>query len=567
MIKKYPSPILAFFGPEEFLQSYLEYIERENLIERLWRQDWTLWSQSPEGITNRLGWLEAPQKLVIHLPSINQFVSNFKTTKLSKALLVGMGGSSLAPKVLNNFFPSKPDYFSLEILDSTVPKEIILKEISCPPAKTIYLVSSKSGTTTETNCLFHYFFTRVLTELGEKEAPSHFMAITYPSTPLVTKAQTLGFAKIWLAEPNVGGRFSALTVFGLVPAALKGIDISELIESAQKMIIDCQKEKASQNPGAMLAAFLASVEALGRNKLLLYLEPSLEGLGEWIEQLVAESTGKLKKGLLPVIGQEELLPLINLTDAAFIALGTSESSFTQLMEILKETKTPSLWIVFNPQKDIGALFFLWEWAVALAASFFRLNPFDQPDVEKTKTITREILDELKKKGSLAPLKNQLPWNGLTLFTSEAYTSLADGLIDFLHQAKKADYLSLQVFLAADKETKSFFHLVVKELINKLRRPITLGWGPSYLHSTGQFHKGGRNKGFFLQFLATDENDLIIPENPGDKEGWLTFGVLKEVQARADYLALSSLGKKIIQLNLGRDSLESLKKLNKLINSL
>lgn len=566
MEKNFPFPIMTIQGHLGPFESFLNSIEKENLINRIWEKDWTLWGQSPEGLIDRLGWLEAPQKMSTHIPEIRQFVDHLKKLNLEKALLLGMGGSSLAPEVFHHLFPSRPGYLSLEILDSTVPQEILKKENACPPSRTLYIVSSKSGETTETNCLFAYFFTQALAELGEKKVTAHFTAITDPFSPLEIKAHALGISPIWRADRHVGGRFSALTVFGLLPAALKGIEITSLLDSAQRMVAACQKERVFHNPGAILAAFLASCEAQGRDKLLFFLEPGLESLGEWIEQLVAESTGKLGKGFLPVLGKDELFPLLELADVAFISLTTSEEEATSLLDLLEEKETPSIHLVFQPQKDMGGLFFLWEWAIALASFFLKINPFDQPDVEKTKILTRQILEEVKAKGFLPPLETKTHGEGLTLFAPDNFPSVVDGLKDFFHQARMANYLSLQAFLGRE-ETKDDLQLIINELIRKVRRPVTLGWGPRYLHSTGQYHKGGGPDGFFLQLIAPDEKDLLIPENPGEKEGWLTFGTLKAVQARADYLALLSLRKRIIQLDLGSDYLSSLKKIKLIIESL
>lgn len=568
--QNWPWPIFHCRLEEDFLRPFLKAIEEKNLIERIWQKDWTLWGHSPEEISNRLGWLEAPQLMLASVSEIEQFASSLKERGFRQTLLLGMGGSSLAPEVLNQIFPSNPEYLHLEILDSTVPEAIRRKEARFSPHQTLYIISSKSGTTTETLCLFHYFFARAKAFLGQEKAPSHFIAITDPSTPLASRAASLGFRKIWTGNPEVGGRFSALTSFGLVPAALKGIDLSALLYSARKMQLCCQNQKVEENPGALLAAFLAAVEAQGRDKILIWIEPELMALGDWLEQLVAESTGKKKKGLLPVTGQEELLRLASLEDVAFIGLGTSKAFFDSFLESLEKEPVPFLCLSFEPQRDIGALFFLWEWAISLAASFWQINPFDQPDVEKTKNFTREILQELKDKGEFPPLNAaMISENDLTLSFSSAFNfdSLAEGLIDFLKSARKAGYLCLQAFFPPEGEMKLILDGIIKKLISGLRRPVTLGWGPRYLHSTGQFHKGGRDDGFFWQLIAEDEMELIIPEGPGQEEGWLTFSSLKEAQARADYQALASLGKKIIQLHLGRDYLAALEKIEKIIASL
>ncbi len=564
--REFPFPMLTMIIKDDLTGLYLGRIKEKNLISRIWQKDSALWGQPKEEIIYRLGWLEAPLEMLPFASEIKHFVLSLKESGFSHALLFGMGGSSLAPEVLNQIFPPNPDYLSLEILDSTVPKAIISKESLCPPQKTIYIVSSKSGTTIETNCLFHYFFARALETLGEKKAPSHFMAITDPSSALASKASSLGFRKIWLANPEVGGRFSALTIFGLLPAALRGVDILSMLESAIRMINFSQIEKGDENPAALAAAFLASIEAQGRNKLLFWIEPELDGLGDWLEQLVAESSGKQEKGLLPVIGRQELLHLVSLEDVALIGLGSPKSSFNSLLDILSRQEIPFLLLSFEPQKEIGAIFFLWEWAIALASSFWQINPFDQPDVERTKVFTREILRESKAKGNFPDLGNRISSKGLTLYSSHQYSSVEEGIGDFLKAAQGASYLSLQAFLSPERETRLIFDRIVKKLIRYIRRPVTFGWGPRFLHSTGQLHKGGLKNGLFWQFIAEDEQDLIIPENPGEKEGWLSFGLLKEAQARADYLALSSLGKKIIQMNLGIDYFSSLQEIEKLIDS-
>lgn len=568
--QNWPWPIAHWRLKEDLLRPFLKAMEEKNLIERIWQKDWTLWGHSPEEISHRLGWLEAPQTMLTFISEIEQFASSLRKSSFRQALLLGMGGSSLAAEVLNQIFPSNSEFLHLEILDSTVPEAISRKESRLSPDQTVYIVSSKSGTTTETLCLFHYFFSRARASLGQERAPSHFMAITDPSTPLASMAASLGFRKIWTGFPEVGGRFSALTSFGLVPAALKGINLQALLHSAQKMQLCCQNQKVEENPGALLTAFLAAIEAQGRDKMLIWIEPELLALGDWLEQLVAESTGKKKKGLLPVTGQEELLSLASLEDVAFIGLGTSKAFFNSFLQSLEKEPVPYLCLIFEPQQDIGALFFLWEWSVSLASSFWQINPFDQPDVEKTKIFTREILQELKDKGEFPPLSPaSVNENDLTLYFSSVFNfnSLAEGLIDFLKSARKAGYLCLQAFLPPEGEIKLILDRMIKKLILRVRRPVTFGWGPRYLHSTGQFHKGGRDDGFFWQLVAEDEMDLIIPEGPDQERGWLTFSSLKEAQARADYQALTSLGKKIIQLRLGRDYLAALQRIEKIINSL
>lgn len=568
--QNWPWPIAHWRLKEDLLRPFLKAMEEKNLIERIWQKDWTLWSHSPEEISHCLGWLEAPRVMLASISEIVQFASSLKESGFRQALLLGMGGSSLAAEVLNQIFPSNPEFLHLEILDSTVPEAISRKESRFFPDRTIYIVSSKSGTTTETLCLFHYFFARARASLGQERAASHFMAITDPSTPLASRASSLGFRKIWTGIPEVGGRFSALTSFGLVPAALKGINLQALLHSARKMELCCQNHKVEENPGALIAAFLAAVEAQGRDKMLIWVEPELLALGDWLEQLIAESTGKRKKGLLPVIGQEELLGLASLEDVAFIGLGTGQAFFDSFLQSLEKKPVPYLCLIFEPQQDIGALFFLWEWAISLAASFWQINPFDQPDVEKTKIFTREILQELRNKGELPPLSlTRVSENDLTLYFSSVFhfNSLAEGLINFLESARKAGYLCLQVFLPREQEIKLILDRIIRKLISRVCRPVTLGWGPRYLHSTGQFHKGGRDDGFFWQLIAEDNMDLSIPEGPGQEEGWLTFSSLKEAQARADFQALNSLGKKIIQLRLGRNYLPSLQRIEEIMDAL
>jgi len=564
----YPFPIvtLVLENPELLVQQ-LELFQAERFIPRLWEQDWTLWKPEPKAISDRLGWLQAPEKMKPLCPEIKSFAAEVKKTGFRYTLLLGMGGSSLAPEVLSQLLAPASGFPGLYVLDTTVPATIRKKADLCPPAKTLYLVSSKSGTTAETAALFRYFFSRATAELGPDLAAHHFVAITDPGTPLDSIASALRFRKIWLADPTIGGRFSAFSPFGLVPAAIQGIEIYDLLHSASQMMSLCQKENPSENPGALLTAFLATAAAQGRDKFLLWVEPEIESFADWLEQLIAESTGKEGQGLLLVVGREELLALTELRDVAFIWIGTPNASFDFLQAEVRRQKIPAIFLSFRPQQEIGAMFFLWEWATALVGSCLKINPFDQPDVERTKLMTQAILKDWQTKQAYPGLEGGLVWRNFKLYSSRPAASFEQALRDFLSSAQRASYLSLQAFLPPEAETKLALEGLRRQLIYLLGRPVTLGWGPRYLHSTGQLHKGDSGHGFFWQLTADDEVDMVIPETPGGREGWLTFSRLKEAQVRGDYEALRSLGRRLIRVHLGKDIARGIEELREKIGDL
>ncbi len=561
----YPFPIVTLvLENPELLSQQLELFQGQHLITRLWEQDWTLWKPEPKTISNRLGWLRAPEKMKPLCPEIKSFAEEVKKTGFRHALLLGMGGSSLAPEVLAQLSDTPSGFPDLHVLDSTLPAAIHEKANLCPGAETLYLVSSKSGTTAETTALFHYFFSRAAAELGPDSAAQHFVAITDPGTPLDSVASALKFRKIWLADPTIGGRFSAFSPFGLVPAAIKGIEIYDLLSSASQMMSLCQKENPKENPGAVLTAFLATAAAQGRDKFLLWVEPEIESFADWLEQLIAESTGKEGQGLLLVNGREELLVLTELKDVAFISVGTPNKSFDYLYAELRRQKVPGVFLSFQPQEEIGAMFFLWEWATALVGSCLKINPFDQPDVERTKLMTQAILKDWQIRQAYQGLEGGLVWRDFKLYSSRPAASFDQALLDFLSSARSASYLALQAFLPSETETKLALEGLRRQLIYLLGRPVTLGWGPRYLHSTGQLHKGDSGQGFFWQLTADDEVDMVIPERPGGNEGWLTFSRLKEAQVRGDYEALRSLGRRLIRLHLGKDIAKGIEELRETI---
>lgn len=563
----YPWPIAAIYPEkDEFLAPFLKEIYRARLISRLWEKDWTIWKPSADDITNRLGWLEAPEKMTSLTSEITDFGQEVIKKGFKKALLLGIGGSSLAAEVLAQVFRSVSSGVALHFLDSTVPAAVKKMADLCPPAKTLYLISSKSGTTTETLAFFHYFWARLSAKIGPEPAGSYFVAITDPGTPLQVLAERANFRRVWLSDPEVGGRFSAISPFGLIPASLMGINIPELLASARKMTVMCREEMPENNPGAWLVAFLATAMDQDRDKLLLWVEPGLTNLADWLEQLIAESTGKEKRGLVPVVGQEELLDLIHLPDVCLIGIGSSDFISEITKGKTRWSRVPAIFLSFDHRAEIGAMFFLWEWAIALASSFLKINPFDQPDVEKTKVRTREILVKIKAAGSLPPLSNGIAAKNIELFGFPPSTTMSSALSLSMEEARNASYLALLAFLAPEKGIRARLTELRKALIKGLGRPVTIGWGPRYLHSTGQLHKGDRGLGVFWQLVAEDDDDLIIPDFPPGEGNWLTFGQLKEAQARADYETIHSLNRKVIRFNLGEDIISGLAELKELLAS-
>lgn len=536
-------------------QQAAQRAQDERVIERIWERDYTLWAPQPDEISNRLGWLDIAERMQAEVPALQAFATEARAAGLKRVLLLGMGGSSLAPELFSRLFAEdswgkeeQPEerQTRLRVLDSTDPAAVLAADEAHPPRETLYIVSSKSGGTVETLSFFQYFYNRALDVLGVDLVGAHFIAITDPGSSLAALAERYKFRKCFLADANIGGRYSALSHFGLVPAALIGADLEAILASAQDMAARCRNEDLEQNPGAQLGIAIASLALAGRDKLTFKMELDLDGrdgeiymLGpeywplikrtgsaDWAEQLIAESTGKAGRGIIPVVHEPGRLSYR--TDRVFVEYPGGRG-FTQREE------HPILQIDWDEDNEVGAQFFLWEFATAVAGHILGINPFDQPDVELAKVQARQFVQHYQKNG-------KLPNSDLLQVSNFA-------LRNFIELAKAGDYIVIQAYFHDDYKISSTLNDLRWQLGEETQLATTLGYGPRYLHSTGQLHKGDAGQGLFIQLIGDSAPDVPIPIEAGEPESDLTFGALKMAQALGDAQALRAAGRRVLSFHI------------------
>ena len=532
----------------------LEQWNRINFMRRIWARDCTLWSSEliPE-VSDRLGWLTLPEMMLDQIKDFASFAGEVKSEGTRHVVLLGMGGSSLAPEVYQNVFGNKDGFPKLMVLDSTHPSAIKDVEKRIFLQKTLFLVSSKSGTTMETLSLFYYFWNRV--KGANSNAGRQFVAITDRGTFLGKMAKERGFRKIFYAPPDVGGRYSALTAFGLLPAALIGVDVHSLLDDAWTMSENCAFcVPADKAPCSILGAALGELAREGRDKVTFITSHSIKSFPVWLEQLIAESTGKDGRGIIPIV-DEPLTDLSNYGEDRFFVFFLNRSDgieHRELMSRLEASGHPIIRIDLNGNVNISQEIFCWEMAVASAGTVLGVNPFNQPDVQGAKDLAKEMMEKAKR-GEL----------------NDAYsyaTSLQDpdslkALKDLFSQANKGDYVAIQAFLPSSDETSKALQRLRSEILNRSHLATMLGYGPRYLHSTGQLHKGGPNSGIFLQIINEFDGDLEVPETE------YTFGTLIQAQAFGEYQTLKRMGRRILCVNLKKGTLEELSKLTEMIGEI
>jgi transaldolase/glucose-6-phosphate isomerase len=533
----------------------LDNWENVDFAQRFWNKDATLWSSKPQlELTNRMGWLEIFEPLHEHIKSMFDFASAVKNDGFRHIVLLGMGGSSLAPEVFQAIFGYQDDYPRLHLLDSTHPEAVRKIEAEIDLAKTLFVVSSKSGTTTETISFYNYFWAKVG---GKTTTPGmHFVAITDPSTPLMKLAAERGFRRYFDGSPDVGGRYSALTYFGLVPAALVGVDSHQLLDRGWDMAgASAGYLPEMENQSLILGAALGELALAGRDKITFFTTPSLAHFPAWIEQLIAESTGKNGKGIIPVIGEEIEDAWVYRKDRVFVfyALNSEMSaSLNEKIKALENAGHPMLHFRLNNKYDLGQEIFRWEMAVASAGAILGINPFDQPDVQLAKELARLAMEQKGPKGT-----KQDRGDPETILIEQKI--VAGKAIDaLLAQARQGDYFSIQAYLPPDPDTEAALQEFRLTIRDRLKLATTFGWGPRYLHSTGQLHKGGPDTGVFIQIVDEGAKDLAVPETN------YTFGGLIHAQALGDYRALKQRGRRVLRINLGHDIMKGLSILNELL---
>lgn len=547
---------------EEFLGKFtrivndgLIKIRDSNVIYRIWNYDYTVWAEKPNEVGNRLGWLNSPDGMFEALARINGFRDEIINQNFDNIVLLGMGGSSLAPEFFSKAFESKDEYPKLTVVDTTDPDAIyeVRSKLNIP--KTLILVSTKSGTTVETISLMKYFYHEFKKVLGFVEAGMHFVAITDPGSDLEDLAKKLEFRNVFLSDPNIGGRFSALSFFGLVPASLIGVDLNALLSRSVEMAEISKNEGIMDNNPARLGVTIGELANLGLNKLTIITSSEIAHFKEWLEQLIAESTGKNGFGILPVLEDQFESEFSNRRDRVFVFICLSDDEeINDQVELVVKSECPVLVIKLDDIYDVGKEFFRWEFAVSVAGKVIGVNPFDQPDVEATKKLTRDFLDSYKTTGSLYLMKPNFDYSGIEFFTNNDFEEVEDFKKWLLNSTASDEnsYIGLQAFLNPYSEVER----LIKELRDKLRKnfdvPVTYGFGPRFLHSTGQLHKGDSGKGVFIQFTSDYMRDVSIPDDPVEDRSTLTFGVLNSAQALGDYKALLDKSRKVIRIHLGKD---------------
>jgi glucose-6-phosphate isomerase len=535
--------------------------------ERLWRKDASLWTNTDEG--KWLGWLDIVGQQLGGLSRFKAFQAEIREDGFSHVLLLGMGGSSLCPEVFSETFGKQADAPELLVLDSTDPVQIRALRRRIDPARTLFCVSSKSGTTLEPNIYLKYFYEETRKIVGDR-AGQHFIAITDPGSKLEGVSKQLGFRGLYHGVPSIGGRYSALSDFGLVPHAAMGLDTERLLRRAVAMVEACKISSAAKNPGVALGLVLGTAAVrFHRDKVTLICSRSISDLGAWLEQLLAESTGKQGKGLIPVNREPLFGPNQYGNDRVFVYIasaGDNDAEKEAAVAALEQAGAPVVRIVLTDLYDIGQTFFQWEIATAVAGSVIGIDAFNQPDVEASKVATRELTAEFEKTGRLPAEEPLLDQDGIKLFTDKANAKAVlnggntVGAVIRAHvdRIKPGDYFGLLAYIPMFAEYEAKLQKMRKEIVESKQVATVLGFGPRFLHSTGQAYKGGPNTGVFLQITCEETEDLPVP---GQK---YTFGIVKAAQARGDFRVLVERRRRALRVHIEKDLAKGLDHLGDLI---
>jgi transaldolase/glucose-6-phosphate isomerase len=531
-------------------------IEHNRVMARIWEKDYTVWKAEPTEIANRLGWLSSPKDMMGKLAEIDALVEAVRADGYTHALLLGMGGSSLTPEVFCKTFGAKEGYPDLDVLDSTVPGAVLAYAERFDVNKTLFIVSTKSGGTVETFSFMRYFYNIVAGALGVEQAGRHFIAITDPGSKLADLAEMYHFRKAFLNDPHIGGRYSALSFFGLVPAALIGMDVSAFLDRAVTTA-ECESVGNAPDADALNAAFLGTalgeLAKAGRDKVTFVFSPRIASFGDWLEQLIAESTGKEGKGIVPIVGEPPGSVELYGDDRVFVFLSLEDGDIDAGRSLsLEKAGHPVLRMQIRDLYDLGGQCFLWEMATAVAGQRLGINPFDQPDVEAAKVLARKMLAQYMEKGEIPAEVPALSCDDIVVYGDIQSGSPSEALITFIQQAKPGAYVALQAYIQPGAETDAALLSLRTRLRDKFRLATTVGYGPRFLHSTGQLHKGDGGKGLFIQITADDLWDAPIPDEMGLRDSSITFETLKNAQAYGDRQALVNAGRSVIRFHLGAD---------------
>ncbi len=542
------------------VKSSLAEWRAQGKVRQLWARDASLWTGTDEA--EWLGWLGITNDQLAHIQRLSGITDAARTAGFSHVLLLGMGGSSLCPEVMKTTFGRIGGFPELHVLDSTDPAQVKAFEDKVDLKNTLFIVSSKSGSTLEPNVFKQYFYDRVERLVGQKEAGRRFMAITDPGSKMQQVAEGDGFRQIFFGWPNIGGRYSVLSDFGLVPAAIMGVDVARFLDRTEEMVCACMPSvPVEDNPGAVLGTILGvAAKRFGRDKMTIVASPAIADLGAWLEQLVAESTGKEGKGVIPIDREALGTPDVYGRDRLFVylrLLSAPDAAQDAAVETLERAGHSVVRIAVDDPYDLGEEFFRWEIATAVAGSILGIHPFDQPDVEASKIATRKLTTEYEAHGTLPAETPFFTGDGITLFTDEKNAAalakslsgpptLARFLRAHLNRAGEGDYFALLAYIDMNDAHEGVLQTMRHGIRDARRVATCLEFGPRFLHSTGQAYKGGPNTGVFLQITCDDAVDVPVP---GRK---YTFGVVKAAQARGDFEVLVDRGRRALRVHLGAD---------------
>jgi glucose-6-phosphate isomerase len=559
---------LSLLQVQDEFKEALQHLKAQSVLKRIWDHDHTVWSPDPAEITNRLGWLDIPVFMSQALTKLEAVSKSLRDEDIKTVILLGMGGSSLAPDVFHRVFGSKDGYPLLKILDTTHPDAIWKVRSGLDMKKTVFIVATKSGTTVETLSLFRYFYNETCEVVGDADAGDHFIAITDPDSPLIDLAERLAFREIFQNDPNIGGRYSALSYFGMLPAALIGVDVDGLLGQALQMREASRPDgELIEKDGVVLGTLLGTMANLGRDKLTFLISEKIAPIGDWIEQLIAESTGKMGKGILPVIGERAAEPGTYASNRLFVHIRWQDDDvYLKEVESLSSAGHPVINIEVNKLDEFGALFFLWELAIAIAGHWLGINPFDQPNVESAKKRAKEMVAAYKESGQLPSEEPLIEDEHVSLYAGAGGAasqvdlknskSVGHAINSFLRSGNSRGYLSIQAYLPPSEALMQQLRTLQSRIRDVTGLPATVGYGPRYLHSTGQLHKGDSGDGLFLQLTDDKKARIQIPDQARSDGSSLTFGTLIDAQALGDRKALLDAGRSVVRIELKEDPVKS-----------
>jgi transaldolase/glucose-6-phosphate isomerase len=536
--------------------------KKNDKVKRMWNGDASIWTGADEG--KWLGWLTMTEEQLAHIEALKNIATDIAKSGYKHAVLLGMGGSSLCPEVMRMTFGKIPGHPEMHVLDSTDPAQIAALEAKLDLSSTLCIVSSKSGGTLEPNIFKQYFFARVKEKVGAAEVGNRFIAVTDPGSKMQKVAEGDKFRKIFMGLPSIGGRYSALSNFGMVPAAVMGVNVVKFLNATEEMVKACAATVAAgDNPGVILGAILGAAANQGRDKVTIVASPGIHDLGAWLEQLLAESTGKIGKGIIPVDREDLGKPEVYGNDRviAYLRLDPApDAAQDAAIDALEKSGQPVVRIGLPDTYNLGQEFFRWEIATAAAGAIIGVNAFNQPDVEASKIETKKLTSEYAEKGHLPPETPFFEADGLKLYADDKNTaalkggSLVEILKKHLDRIKAGDYFGVLGYVPMNDANDKTMQSLRMGIRDKKKVATVLGFGPRFLHSTGQAYKGGPNSGVFLQITHDHANDIAVPDQK------YTFGVVQAAQARGDFAVLAERGRRALRVHLGPDVNAGLTKL-------